>query len=156
MSNLNRLGILEVGELCAQISARSHHLFRYTGRAVTGTPPGPAQRFWATASHRHAWHAELGDQRSPTVIVIAHAERVAQISRDLREPDDTDGSGDAGERFGGWWQRSCRDLLDVLDAVRPEIDDELDPNSWRMIDLVGSDLDALAVQYHALRQDRAR
>lgn len=150
MTGVNRLGLLGVGELCAQIAARSDEMFRRTGRAVAATPPGPLQRFWATASHRHAWHADLAGERSPTVIVIDHVARVERISRELFGRDRVEPAEVNPDRLGSWWNAQRSGLSTVLEAARTAVDGELDPGTARILDLVGSDLDALGRWHHSL------
>ena len=140
-----QLGIVELGHVCVAMRARSLDLFSVLGRWVMTSQPGELQRLFAEACHRHAWHAELWEARTPAIRVTfptpPHDERF------LAADDDADSDEQRRDRY--------RDALSALDeqlrSLRARIDPSLDPSTARTIDLVGRDLVELAARVDALR-----
>ena len=125
----NPLGIVELGDVCARMRAQSLDLFRELGAWVT-TAGVEHQRWFATACHRHAWHAELWAHRSPAIPPVDLDAAVADASR-TRLPDDPDATA----------YRSLLDsMLAELDELSPRVDDDLDPGTRRVLTLVRRDL----------------
>ena len=88
------------------------------------------QRWFATACHRHAWHADLWDARRPTIPGPSTAHP-------------TIGLGPApvytGERVAAY--RAYLDgQITALAALRRRVDPDVDPSTTRVIDLVRTDL----------------
>ena len=113
--------------------ARTLALFEQLGTWVTTTADPALQRLFATAAHRHAWHAQLWADRSPTIPVPPVVAEVATI---VEAGDDTD-------RWAAY-ATSLGTLLVELGALRGRIDPELDPGTARVIELVGADANRLA------------
>jgi hypothetical protein len=124
------LGIVELGEVCAAMAAASLDLFGELGVWVTSAPPGPRQRWYATACHRHAWHAELWQARSPAVPAVDHDAAVSAARR-TRLPTAPDEARYRAELEG---------LVAVLGAIDERVDPDLDPATTRVITLVRNDL----------------
>jgi hypothetical protein len=132
------LPIVDLAATCRSMQAVNQQLFERLGEwvAVTGEPR--AQQLFALACHRHAWHAELWAQRSPTINVEGQHRRPPTGGDDLH---DVEGA-DATARLA-WY----RDQLDALQAdvrdVGARIESLLDPGTWRVINLVTADLEEL-------------
>ena len=122
------LGIVELGEVCARMRARSLDAFERCGRWVTSTPPGELQRLLAEACHRHAWHAELWAARAPAIPPVDLEALTAAARR-------------AGDLPG---VEAYRELLDELatelDELTSRVDPVLDPSTTRTIALVRTDV----------------
>jgi hypothetical protein len=120
------LGIIELGDVCARMRAQSLDLFRELGTWVRVADP-EHQRWYATACHRHAWHADLWAQRSPTIPPVDLDAAVTGALR-TRLPDAT----------------AYRSLLAVLladlDELTLRVDADLDPATHRVLTLVRRDL----------------
>ena len=128
-----RLGIVELVEVCARERARTLALFEHLGGWVATTTSPPLQRVFATAAHRHAWHAQLWADRSPT-IPVPHV--VADVAAIVEAGDDAD-------RWTAY-VTSLGTLIIELGRLRDRIDPELDPGTARVIELVGADANRLA------------
>jgi len=128
-----RLGIVELGEVCARERARGLALFQHLGTWVATTTDPALQRLFATAAHRHAWHAQLWADRSPT-IRVPHV--VVDVAAIVEAGDDTD-------RWTAY-ATSLGTLIVDLGALRDRIDPDLDPSTARVIELVGADANRLA------------
>jgi hypothetical protein len=129
------VGIVELVEVCAAEHARSMSLFERVGGWVATTDDAALQRLFATAAHRHAWHAELWAGRAPAIPVAAVAADVAAIA---------DATGDVDR-----WTAYVTALgsLDAdLAALAHRVDPDLDPGTARVVSLVASDVRALAAQ----------
>jgi hypothetical protein len=141
----DHLGIIELGDVCAAMRTRSLDLFAQLGAWVPTTSPGELQRLFAEACHRHAWHAELWEARTPA---IPHPAGAGSTSADDRPEDDNDDGDDARrDRY----RAELSTLEDELRAVRARIDPALDPSTARTIDLVGRDVVEIAERLDALR-----
>lgn len=125
--------ILELVDACARERARSMSLFEHLGAWVASTSQPALQRLFATASHRHAWHADLWAGRSPTIPIVAVAADVAAISD---ASDDTD-------RWAAYVTALGMLIVD-LEQLRHRVDPDLDPGTARVIDLVLADAHDLA------------
>lgn len=135
MSGTQQVGIIELGDICAALRARSLDLFEVTGEWAIDTADPPLQRRFAEASHLHAWHADLWAARSPAIppvdadlLVDAH-----------REPAPLVGAEDRADRHRTWLDV----LLMRLDDLEGRIDPVLDPSTRRTIALTRADLVAL-------------
>jgi hypothetical protein len=136
-----QLGIVELAGACATMRARSLALFSVLGGWVTATEPGELQRLFAEACHRHAWHAELWEARTPTIPLTPKA---------TPEPaglGDADGDDLRRDRY----RVELSSLEDELRALRARVDPALDPGTARTIDLVGRDVVEIADRLDALR-----
>lgn len=126
------LGIVELGDVCARQRALSLDLFRELGAWVADADV-EHQRWYATACHRHAWHAELWAQRSPTIPPVDLEAAVTDASR-TRLPSEPDPVA----------YRSVIDrLLDELDRLSGRADPVLDPGTHRVLTLVRRDVSDL-------------
>lgn len=112
-------------------------LFEHVGGWITSTDDPALQRLFATAAHRHAWHAELWQHRTPTIPGAEEISPDTGIGRALdgREGDDA---------RAGAYADALAEMLTGLRALRERIDDDLDPATVRVIDLVASDAQAAA------------
>lgn len=123
------LGIVELGEVCARLRARSLDAFERCGEWVTSTPPGELQQLLAEACHRHAWHAELWAARAPAIPPVDLEEWTAAARRPIADV----------EAYGALLD----ELAAELDALTSRVDPALDPSTTRTITLVRTDLTAL-------------
>ena len=127
------LGIVELVGVCERERARCVSLFEHLGGWVASTSDPALQRLFATAAHRHAWHAELWAGRSPTIPLAAVAADVAAISE----------AGDDTDRWTAYVTALGMEIVDLED-LRRRIDPELDPGTTRVLDLVLADAHQLA------------
>ncbi len=128
----DHVGIVELAEICARERLLSLELFELTGEWVGSTPPGKLQRHFATATHRHAWHAELWAERCPA---IPSPQLDAPVAPRRAEPSGVD----AGERHVMYRAR-LDGMLTSLRSIADRIDAELDPSTARTVSLVTADL----------------
>lgn len=126
------LGIVELGEVCARMRAESLDLFRELGAWVT-VADIEHQRWFATACHRHAWHADLWARRSPAIPPVDVDAAVADASR-TRLPEAPDASA---------YRAVLDSMLADLDVLSRRIDADIDPATGRVLTLVRSDLTEL-------------
>lgn len=122
----DHLGIEELATFCARQRAISLDLFEQLGASVMTTADPERQRAFATAAHRHAWHAELWAARAPS-IPASDLDALTEAQR-----TDADLVGDYAELLDR--------LVDELDELRSRCDAELDPSTHRTVDLVRADL----------------
>lgn len=135
------LTIVGVAELCAEVAARSTILFEHTGREVATARPGPLQRLWALASHRHAAHVEMADERVPTIPIVDRAHLVNQALAAARAEDRP---GDIDDReFVAWWRHRVEVLFQTLDTADERTTEDLDPATKDLIERVKRDLEDL-------------
>jgi hypothetical protein len=132
---VSTLGIVELGDVCATMRARSLDLFESTGGWVSESSDADLQRWFADASSRHAWHADLWAERSPTIPSV-DAEALVHGHRQI---DDTDRTGSDEERALRYRGRLA-ELLAELDEIGARISPELDPATARAITLTRADL----------------
>ena len=137
----HHLGIVELGDVCAAMRAHSLDLFGELGAWVSTTSPGELQRLFAEACHRHAWHAELWEARTPA---IPDARAGSTTPRDRPQVDGDDSRRDR-------YRAELSTLEDELRALHTRIDPALDPSTARTIDLVGRDVVEIAAHLDALR-----
>ena len=124
------IGIVELVAVCERFAARNRLLFERLGGWVADEADPALQRWFAVATHRHAWHAELWDGRRPAIPVDAPApERSTE--------------GDAGDRLA-WYRSELATMRSDLTELAGRVDAVLDPGTRRVIDLVLADLDELA------------
>ena len=135
----DRLGIVELSQVCADMRTRNLELFEQLGSWVATTADGALQRLFAEACHRHGWHAELWERRAPT---IPDAPRPSQprptpeIAGDPRRRDH--------------YRQALTRLRDELGLLGLRVEPTLDPSSRRTIDLVARDLDDLTHRLDAM------
>jgi len=125
--------LLDVAALCARMRAASLDLFEQVGSWVTNTPAGAEQQRWATACHRHAWHADLWAQRAPAIRSFDLAAAVAAERGSLGAPSTPADRAD-------WYRDVLSELATALDAAAAHVDPDLDPSTARTIALVRADL----------------
>ena len=140
-----QLGIVELGHVCVAMQARNLDLFRTLGTWVNTSAPGESQRLFAEACHRHAWHAELWQARTPIIRVSFDA---------THEPELLDDGGDArvdDEQRRDRYRAALSALEEQLRSLRARVDPSLDPSTARTIDLVGRDVVEIATRLDARR-----
>lgn len=125
----DHLGIVELVDICARMRAVSLDLFGELGRWAT-EHQDTRRRQYATACHRHAWHAELWERRTPSIPGI-DVDVVIAASRTTRLPTVPDELAYANE---------LQALLVQLDGVGSRVDADLDPATARVVSLVRHDL----------------
>jgi hypothetical protein len=116
-------------DVCESMAARHRALFELLGGWVTDDADGGVQRWWSSAAHRHAWHADLWQSRRPAIPVDAAA------------PDPAPGPPD-DDRVA-WYLERLTELRADTAAVAATIDPDLDPATARVTRLVATDLDDL-------------
>jgi hypothetical protein len=134
------LGIVELGQVCSRLRSRNVDLFHQLGAWVATTSDGELQRLFADACHRHAWHAELWADRTPT-IPVAPVDPVADAAEARRPAADTADPADAARRRE--YHDSIAEIAHGLAALRRRIDATLDPSTARTLDLIDVDLSDL-------------
>jgi hypothetical protein len=133
-----RFGIVELADVCARQRAVSLDLFTELGAWVAADTDvtGEQRRWFSTACHRHAWHAELWARRSPAIPPV-DLDAATDAARHRRLPDTPDAD-------------TYRGLIDTmladLDRLAGRIDPDLDPATHRVIMLVRHDLTDLAAR----------
>jgi hypothetical protein len=135
----DRLGIVELHDVCADMRARNLELFEGLGRWVAVTADGALQRLFAEACHRHAWHAELWQRRTPTIAVTRQPAPLRATPLD----------GESEDRRRDQYRQAVTGLVDELAALRERVDPRLDPSTVRTIDLVVFDLDDIVERIDA-------
>jgi len=126
---VSSLAITDLIDLCERMQAEEQLLFETLGSWVPDEPDPDRQRRYATAAHRHAWHAELWGARRPAVPLDGPA-RVA---------DRAPGTSDPAER-AAWYDARLAALVTALQEAAGRVDPVLDPGTQRVIDLVAADL----------------
>jgi hypothetical protein len=142
-----QLGIVELGQVCVAMRMRNLDLFAALGSWVMSSRPGELQRLFAEACHRHAWHAELWEARTPAI-------RVAFPTPTEHAPfgaAESEGAADSDEARRDRYRAELSSLEEQLRSLRARIDPSLDPSTTRTIDLVGRDVVELAERLDALR-----
>ena len=130
----DRVGILELADACAAMRTRDLELFAVLGGWVASTDAPALQRLFAEACHRHAWHAELWRQRTPTIPGAAVAAQPGVLQD---APNDDSGR-------GAWYRAALGEIAAELAALGARVDVALDPSTARTLDLVGRDVNELA------------
>lgn len=126
------LGIIELGDVCARMRALSLDLFRELGVWVRVADP-EHQRWYATACHRHAWHADLWARRSPAIPPVDLDVAVAD-ARQTRLPEAPDAPA---------YRSLLTAVLADLDELARRVDPDIDPATQRVLTLVRRDLTEL-------------
>lgn len=123
-----RLGIADLVELCDGQCATHLGWFVVLGERVREEPDPRLQRWYATAAHRHAWHAELWAQRRPA---IPH-----DATHELPPPATIAVGNDLPAAYRRFLTEQRSWIVDCLDRVDPD----LDPATVRVLTLVDADL----------------
>lgn len=126
----NAHGIVTVAVRCGWLRGRFLDLFAITGAWVVDEQPGEAQRLWAAASHRHAWHAELCLDRIPTIPIV-DVEAVTAAGH-LVPP------GEINPRR--WYLDQLDEVATAVGELSAGVDVRLDPGSIRLAELLEADL----------------
>lgn len=129
--------LLDVAAACARQRAAGLDLFEQLGAWVLDSPPGPDQRRWATAGHRHAWHADLWARRAPAIRPFDLDTAVAADRGRLGAP------ATPAER-PTWYAATLGHLISEVEQLAAGVDPQLDPSTARTCDLVLADLRRLA------------
>jgi hypothetical protein len=135
------LGIIELGQLCARQRAICLDLFEQLGALVTAdaTPAGADQQIYATACHRHAWHAELWAARTPTIPAVGSEAMGSEAVG--TETSVASFRGELGAAVDAEsYQKIIERLRRELTELRTRFDPLLDPSTDRVISLVLADL----------------
>lgn len=114
--------------VCEERAAADLGWFVVLGERVRNEPDPRLQQLFATAAHRHAWHAELWAGRRPA---IPHD---ASPTPPRPAPPEVGGDVVAAYREHLVAQRA------FLAELRTETDPDLDPSTHRVLDLVDADL----------------
>ena len=126
------VGIVELGDRCDRLATANRELFETLGAWVADeTDPGRQRRF-AAAAHRHAWHAELWDERRPKIPVDSPAHGPGDAADDL-----------IGDDRVGWYRSRLAEVHDQIDELARETDPMLDPSTRRVVALTRHDLNDL-------------
>jgi hypothetical protein len=128
-----KLGIVELVTVCADRRAQNLHLFEVVGGWVATSPSGPEQRLFSSATHRHAWHAQLWEQRSPSIPVEPDTEPAIDELDRLAGPSDRRGR----------YRAALESEITRLATLEASIHRELDPSTARTIDLITTDVSEL-------------
>ena len=122
------IAITDLVGVCDEHYARYLGWFALLGERVRDEPDPELQRLFATAAHRHAWHADLWASRRPA---IPH-----DATHALPTP--------ASHAIGADLVAAYVAFLDAeraqLARLRAVVDCDLDPSTVRVIDLVDADL----------------
>jgi hypothetical protein len=130
---VSTMPITELVDRCAAMAATHRRLFDVLGGWAVDDPDPIRQRWYATAAHRHAWHAELWDERRPAIPVEPTP---AAAATGLTPPEGTDERAD-------WYSGVLARLLADTAALAGDVDAVLDPGTVRVTQLVGADLGEL-------------
>jgi hypothetical protein len=122
--------ISEIGEVCDRMAALNQALFEVLGGWVADESDPQVQQWFAVATHRHAWHAELWSCRRPTIPADARAD----------SPELPPATGDRAS----WYRDRLAEVGREIAAVSARVDPTLDPSTARVVQLVTADLAALA------------
>ena len=125
---MERIDLVDLVALCDEQCAVDLGWFAALGERVRDEPDPRRQRWYATAAHRHAWHADLWAQRRPAV---PHDAAPA-----LSAPAPVEVGGDLAAAYHDHLAAQRERLARLRDAVDPD----LDPSTRRVIALVDADL----------------
>ncbi|MEQ8439677.1 MAG: hypothetical protein RIB65_19455 [Ilumatobacter fluminis] len=117
------LGIVDLVDVCRDMRSRNRALFGQIGEWVADESDPALQRWFAVGSHRHAWHADLWDERLPKIPMEGGRDSVLI----------TTGRADA-------YRQHLEQMVADLDELSPRIDATLDPSTARVVTLVRADL----------------
>lgn len=126
---MSTMTITDLVDRCTLMSATHRRLFELVGSWVADEPDPARQHRYATAAHRHAWHADLWDGRRPAVPVEPSVADPASLT----PPDD------AAER-AHWYDAVLTELIRDTTAIAAAVDPVLDPGTMRVAQLVTADL----------------
>lgn len=126
------LGIVELAEVCAHQRSHCLDLFEITGSWVTDESDPSLQRLFASACHRHAWHAELWAQRCPVIPGVDLDETTGAYRGERPQVV-------PAERVDRY-RSELTGMIEALDRVAARFDPELDPGTARTLMLVRTDL----------------
>jgi hypothetical protein len=121
------IAIRDLVDVCDEGYATNLGWFVVLGERVRGEPDPTLQRVFATAAHRHAWHAELWAQRRPSVPHDTHHEL---------PPPTTIAIGDVVDAYRAHLVAERA----RLDRLRSAVDPDLDPATVRVVTLIDADL----------------
>lgn len=124
--------IVELIDLCDEQIATNLGWFALLGGRVREAADPELQRLFATAGHRHAWHAELWAQRRPAIPHDAVHEPPAPALVEV------------GDDVVAAYRGHLAAQRSVLERLRADTDPDLDPSTVRIITLVDADLAELA------------
>lgn len=130
----NRIGLVELVALCDAQCATDLGWFVTLGERVRDEPDPRRQRWYATAAHRHAWHAELWARRRPAV------------PHDAPHPLPPPAPVDAGDDLAATYRQHLATRREQLAGLRDAVDPDLDPSTRRVVALVDADLADLLAQ----------
>jgi len=122
--------ILELGSICVELGSRNNELFARLGTWVISTADPELQRLFATACHRHAWHAELWEQRTPRIVGVDFESAANAQAAEL--------VGDGDRR--GWYRQQLVEIDELLTQLAGQCDPMLDPSTARTLQLVTADI----------------
>jgi hypothetical protein len=124
----DRIDLVDLVVLCDEQCAADLGWFVALGERVRDEPDPHRQRWYATAAHRHAWHADLWAQRRPTVPHdAAHA---------LPAPARVE----VGDDLAAAYHEHLATQRERRARLRDAVDPDLDPSTRRVIALVDADL----------------
>lgn len=126
------IGIVDLVALCDEQYTTSLGWFVVLGERVGDTTDPELQRLFATAAHRHAWHAELWWQRRPA------------IPHDVVHEPPAPATIDTGDEASEAYRDHLAEQRALLARLRGELDPDLDPSTLRVVTLVDRDLAELA------------
>lgn len=130
------IAIIELSAVCEAWRRRCERAFEVAGRWATSLSAPADQRFFAEASHRHAWHAQLWAARTPS---IPRGDRFG--APDGAADDSADRVLDAGaDDARSAYHAHVTAMLDDLDALAGAVDPDLDPPTLRTVTLVRADV----------------
>lgn len=137
-SHLVTAGTVSIDELvvlCERMAATNNGLFERLGAWVSDEPDAQLQQWFSIAGHRHAWHAELWEERRPKVPLDG-----GLVDADAgNEPGD-----DEPANRAAWYAGQLSSLQHELAALESRVDPVLDPSTQRVITLVAADIATLA------------
>lgn len=122
------IAITDLVDVCDEQSAVYLGWFALLGQRVRDEPDPILQRLFATAAHRHAWHAELWANRRPA---IPH-----DTIHELPPPASPSIEDDLATAYREHLVAERAKLA----RLRAGVDRDLDPSTVRVIDLVDADL----------------
>jgi hypothetical protein len=124
-------GIVDLVAVCVAQRQWSQRLFERCGAWVATSEHPGLQQLLATATHRHAWHAELWSRRRPTIPVD---------DPPAASPDEQHVELDGDAARAAAYANELESMLTALDRIRAASDPTLDPATHRTLDLVTTDL----------------
>jgi len=135
--------IVELVEVCDAWCAVDLGWFEVLGERVRHEPDPALQRLFATASQRHAWHAELWAQRRPAIPHDAVHPAPEPVLLTI-----------AGDDLVTAYRRYLTSQRKLLAELRAATDPDLDPATRRVVTLVDADLADLQARLDTVRPVR--